>query len=285
MEWNAIHLYIHDTDYHNRFLVDFLKPEITKMEEEGILAQFFYILYWQGGNHIRFRYKSPQKECVRGRVYQVYTEFLKEYQPQKVLTKEQYYAIYSKNKENVSDITFIDDKSFCDMRYEPEIERYGGEKSISYNEKIFSLSSKYALHIRESAKGNLMKQIIGGLDMFTLALKNVSDKKMFLEYYMHFWKEFSSVEQEVLPINKIVQMYKERYTQLLAGEHRAYEEWDNGFEELLKNACEKQSAYKDESTAKNMLIASQVHMTHNRLGLMPRMECDLAKILYECECG
>ena len=83
------------------------------------------------------------------------------------LPEKAYYELYSNNKENVEDITFIPDKSARRMVYEPETERYGGPRSLPHCEKIFSLSSKYTLGIRKNSGNSVMKRIIGGLDLFT----------------------------------------------------------------------------------------------------------------------
>ena len=144
MEWNAIHFFIHDNTYHNQFLVEYLKNEIESLEKEKIIYRYFYIVYWQGGNHIRFRYKSVDERLVEERVIDCFKNFLEIYDPHYVMLEKDYYEIYSKNKENVQDITFIPDKTVRRMVYEPETERYGGVNSLSHSESIFSLSSKYA---------------------------------------------------------------------------------------------------------------------------------------------
>ena len=79
MEWNANHYFIHDSTCHNRFLTEYLKPEAEQLEKEGLLDQFFYIVYWQGGNHIRFRYQSREPETVERRMNARFESFLEGY--------------------------------------------------------------------------------------------------------------------------------------------------------------------------------------------------------------
>ena len=151
MEWNANHYFIHDSTCHNRFLTEYLKPEVEQLEMENLLDQYFYIVYWQGGNHIRFRYKSAEPAVVEKRMAERFKSFLEGYKPQYVLPEKAYYEIYSRNKENVEDLTFIPDGSIRQIAYEPETERYGGPESLPHCEQIFSLSSEYTLTLREQA--------------------------------------------------------------------------------------------------------------------------------------
>lgn len=284
MEWKAIHFFIHDNTFHNQFLVEYLKPEIECMEREQVLTQYFYIVYWQGGNHIRFRYKSVNALLVEKRVISRYKSFLEIYEPRYVMQENTYYEIYSKNKENVQDITFIPDRTVRRMRYEPEIERYGGFDSLKYSECIFSLSSKYALQIREQAGDSMMRRIIGSLDMFTLAIKGLEDKKKFLSLYRRFWSDFAPDNgRTFISVANLSAKYKERYGELMMGSGTFYIAWENGIREKMDKVCGCQTAYPDSNTAYHMILASQIHMTNNRLGIIPQMEAVLADVLYVCE--
>lgn len=284
MEWRATYFFIHDNTFHDRFLVEYLKPEIERMEKEQILIQYFYIAYWQGGNHIRFRYKSTDAKLVEKRVTAIYKKFLEIYEPRYVMQEDTYYKVYSQNKENVQDLTFVPDRSLHRMKYEPEIERYGGPDSMEYSEKIFSLSSKYALQIREQAGDSMVKRIIGALDMFTLAIKRLNNKKEFLSLYHRYWIEFVPDNgNPVISILDLCAKYKKRYKTLMMETNTFYTEWENGICEEVDKACSCQTAYPDSNTAYNMILASQIHMTNNRLGIMPQMEAVLADVLYACE--
>lgn len=284
MEWNAIHLFIHDNTYHNRFLVEYLKPEIEYLEREQILSQFFYIVYWQGGNHIRFRYKSMNALLVEERVIEVFKSFLKEYTPLYVMPEKVYYEVYSKNKENVQDIAFIPDKTVRRMIYEPETERYGGAECLQHSESIFSLSSRYALQIREQAGDSMMKRIIGSLDMFTLAIKGVEDKKKFLSLYHRYWSDFAPNNGKLLiSVSELSAKYKKRFKELMADKNPFYKDWENGIKEEMDNVCKFQTVYPDRNTAYHMILSSQIHMTNNRLGIVPQLEAVLAEVLYACE--
>lgn len=284
MEWNAIHFFIHDNTYHNQFLMEYLKPEIECMEKEQILCRYFYIVYWQGGNHIRFRYKSIDARHVEERLVARFDDFLETYVPQYVMPENVYYEIYSKNKENVQDISFVPDKTFRRMKYEPEIERYGGTDSLQHSEIIFSLSSKYALQIREQAGDSMMKRIIGSLDMFTIAIKGLEDKCSFLSLYRRYWSDFApSNGKPLISVSELSTKYRKRFKELMMEKNIFYQEWEDCIRQELDMACKCQTVYPDRNTAYHMILSSQIHMTNNRLGIVPQMEALLAEVLYACE--
>lgn len=283
MKWKAIHLYIYDITFHNVFLAEYLKPEIKRLEAEQLLTQYFYIVYWQGGNHIRFRYKSVKESEVEKRIRNCYKKFLEIYQPVYVLDEESYYRLYSNNKENVRDIFLIPDRTAKNMEYEPEYERYGGCESMVYNENLFSLSSKYALQIRAEAAGSMIKRIVGALDMFTLAIKYVKDKENFLCLYRKYWSEFAPQKgKQSISSEELSNKYKKRYTELMKHTDTCYAQWEQDIKSEMDMACACQTTYQNKEIAYSMMLASQIHMTNNRLGIMPQMEAMLADVLYTC---
>ena len=63
-----------------------------------------------------------------------------------------------------------------------------------------------------------------------------------------------------------------------------YSEWESGIREGIQRACACQTAYPDENTARHLILASQIHMTNNRLGIVPQLETVLAEVLLNvCE--
>ncbi len=280
MEWNATHFFIHDSTTHNQFLVNCFKPEIEALAKAGFLAQYFYIVYWQGGNHIRFRYKSTEPETVEKRMTAGFEKFLESYEPRYVLPEKDYYAIYSKNKENVEDITFIPDRSIRRIPYEPETDRYGGKESLEHCERIFSLSSDYALRIREQAGDSVIRRIIGALDMFTLAIKGLENPQGFLTGYRQYWSEFAPGNgKSIISAEELSVKYRKRFQELMKEAGEFYSAWETGIREGIQKACECQTSYPDADIARHLILASQIHMTNNRLGIVPQLETVLAETL------
>ena len=44
MEWNSLHLFIHDLTYHNNFLITKLKPLIEILKQKDLLEKYFFII-------------------------------------------------------------------------------------------------------------------------------------------------------------------------------------------------------------------------------------------------
>lgn len=87
----------------------------------------------------------------------------------------------------------------------------------------------------------------------------------------------------MISVSDICAKYKERYKALLAETNTFYTEWENGIRQGMDMVCEYQTAYPDADAAYHMILASQIHMTNNRLGIIPQLEAVLADVLYACE--
>lgn len=284
MEWKALHLFIHDITCHNVFLVEYLKPEIKRMEQASLLKQYFYISYWQGGNHIRFRYKSYHPEQVEVGIKACFAAFQAFYKPVYVLSETDYYGLYANNKEQVEDLTWIEDRTARSMVYEPEIERYGGSDCMIHNEALFSISSRYSLQIRKDAGSSMLRRIIGALDMFTIAMRCLQDRVTFLSHYRSYWAEFAPPGNSIaLSATELAEKYKERYKKMMQNDCEFYSEWGNAIRKEMREICKVQTTYSDAASACAMILSSQIHMTNNRLGIFPQMEAVLADVLYLCE--
>ncbi len=285
MEWEALHLFIHDQSAHNLFLSDYLGPVLESLKTNSVIKQYFFIVYWQGGNHIRVRYKTADSDLVERKIKECFREFLLSYTPRYVLSEEDYYRIYKNNKENVTDIAFVRDGSFKRMIYEPETKRYGGTKALEICEKIFEVSSDYALALRKKSGGSLIKRLVFGLDMFALAVKNLEDPDIFLQRYESYWKDFAPSEEPILNEEELVEKYKSRFARIINEEIEGYEGWSNAIDRDLKEAVSVQDSYGIENTAHLMILSSIVHMNNNRLGIAPQLESILARTLYRCMKG
>ena len=128
-----------------------------------------------------------------------------------------------------------------------------------------------------------MKRIIGGLDLFTLAVKRLRDRKPFLSLYGQYWKGFAGENKKLFSTEELAEKYKKRYDSLMEDAGDYYRDWEMGLREEMEQVCETQSVYPDQDTAEKMILASQIHMTNNRLGIVPQLEASLAEVLRTCE--
>ena len=259
MEWNSLHLFIHDLNYHNNFLITKLKPLIEILKQKDLLEKYFFIIYWQGGNHIRFRFKSKNPEIVEEKLKECFNQYLMTYEPKHVMSE----------------------KVYLDT---PEYDRYGGKEAIEYSENIFECSSEYALKIREITAGNFNQRIIIALDLFAVAISNLSNKGKFLTYYKKYWEDFSeNVKYNIISEDKLFDFYFNRYQKIISNTPEFYNDWKESININLSKAISVNNVFENKELANIMLLASHIHMNNNRLSIMPQLESILANVLLRCE--
>ena len=280
MSWRAIHFYIHDIKFHTIFLTKYLKPLIAELQQKRILRRYFYIIYWQGGNHIRFRYVSDREQEAKELLIRCYQEFLQSYVPGEVLDEATYYRIYANNKEQVTQLQWVADGQYLEIPYEPEYTRYGGTRALSYSENVFQCSSDYALCILEEAGNRFGVRLFAALDMMRIALKEIEDKEEFLIQYDQFWRKFNGQEEESeASIRKLYEKYWDQNRWAGEGRVSFYDTWQEQLHQNLTEAIRVQDTFDHGKQAKNLILASLLHMNHNRLGIYPRYESILARIM------
>lgn len=139
--WLSAHLY-YSSNLH-KFLVEAIRPFKNFVLNQGLAENYFFIRYWEKGPHIRLRFKG-NPDILHNDLKPQLNDFFENYYskfPSKRTDKENLYKKYFK-----SDI-FFPNNSVQYIDYEPEIERYGGEKGILISEKLFEMSSDAALEI------------------------------------------------------------------------------------------------------------------------------------------
>jgi thiopeptide-type bacteriocin biosynthesis protein len=257
-----------------------LKPLIEELEKKGYLKKYFYIIYWQGGNHIRFRYLTENEKEVKGRLLSCFNEFKQIYEPTEVMDEATYYKLFANNKEEVKELRWIEDGKILEASYEPEYIRYGGRMAIDYSENVFQCSSSYALDILEEVKNNYGLKLFAALDMMGMALNNIDPKEDFLKQYDNFWRDFNEQKEEPeSKIEELFEKYKHYYERTRERNSEFYSAWKEQLCKNLDEAVRVQDTFDNEWQAKNLILASLLHMNHNRLGIYPRYESIMARIM------
>lgn len=283
MEWYSKHLFIHDNAYHDEFLTEYLKPFVNMLLIKNKIDKFFFIRYWQGGPHIRFRYKANAeygREIDRD-LDTIFKDFLESYVPKNLPSKEKYNEAFSGNKEGVENLYWYEDKTIASIDYERELSRYGGQPAIEYSEDIFNISSNMALTILEKSKSMDTLKIIGALDLMVTALSITEHKEEFLKQYSYFWSNFTGSNKEHSDlVDNLVAIYEKRYLYIISSNYEnEYKPWKEALSTNFYSICKNQTSYKSEAEARSLILASHIHMTNNRIGLVPQYESILAKVI------
>ncbi|MGF2614465.1 hypothetical protein FZC84_14135 [Rossellomorea vietnamensis] len=285
MEWNSRHIFIHDMTYHDLFLKEYLIPFLD--ERKDAVARFFFIRYWQGGPHIRFRYQSSGPELLDVSLENTLQLFKKRYQPQFKLSKEAYYQEHSFDggRPPEEELYWIEDMSIKEIPYKPEYERYGGKEIMAFSESIFHQTSKMALYKLRETKGpiSLSSKLLLACDFFLMMLDYLTEKEQeeLLVQYELFWSRFDKkgqIRQE--QIQKFRTLF---WKQKSISNSSVFNRFEREIEEINKNVASIIDAGKRDKLP--YLIFSYIHMYNNRIGLPPNLESSAAKILKKTKEG
>lgn len=122
--WISIYLF-YDYDL-SLLLVKLVIPLVNQWTKKKLITNYFFIRYWEEGQHIRLRIKTENKLSENS----IKNEVIKIYKQEFLNTK--YY-------DDTFNVLF--------QPYEPEINRYGGREATQFAELFFEYHSKIYLSI------------------------------------------------------------------------------------------------------------------------------------------
>lgn len=267
--WLSYHIFIHDFTEHDRFIKQFLYPYIQK---NSSITAFFFIRYWQGGPHIRFRCKAADGEAIRADLQEQVQLFSQQYSPKQALTPELFYENHSFDgvQPDSKDLYWMPDLHVANISYVPEFDRYGEGECMVLSEKVFEQSSRAAgtalLKIPDNhllLKTALAYTVFQQVDRFVQGAGFESLKNT----YKDFW-QFQ--KKDHISYDKIWSRLKHFWQQ----DPAANEKWEKviceeavqSFQHLLGTAS------KVSPLAFRYIVMSQLHMFNNRIGLPPEFE-------------
>lgn len=272
MNWTSYHIFIHNTDFQDEFLRSHLYPLIKRHQ----INEYFFIRYWQGGPHIRFRFKSFHTKEIYYDLCTELNKFRENYIGIK-LDKDTFYEHQNMFGEIVTekDLYWFEDLSIQEITYHPELERYGGPQLMQTSESCFNLSSEISLYRINKLKSNNLKFILS-LDFINtlISLLPSEHQFQFLNKYSSFWSNFESsnfdYENLILQFGKL---FSSKNAQL----HKTYDKHEVFLLGRLFNTLKNLSIEEPEKIYS--IIFSHIHMHNNRMGVPPYLESSLANIL------
>lgn len=276
--WNSKHIFIHDYKLIETFLENYLLNYI----EENKPDEWFFIRYWQGGPHIRLRYKIKDynhKVKFENGLYKLVNKFREEnlnHQFQNPSYDERIIVL-----EKVSDLKVYSNFSIEDIDYIPEINRYGGSDAMQYSENLFHESSKMASFLIRNV--HWQKRYVIAFDLMYYGYKIVErlglidSKVKFFQNYNNVWKQF----QDNKGMKSYIEILKGRLDKLEGSGKpiSVYDEYLNKIESIFSSIIKTQGTFKREEIF--YIMISHIHMLNNRLGLSPQNEYLLSKVFME----
>jgi hypothetical protein len=134
--------YLYRTGSWQTFLTEAVNPFVTAALAEGLAEQFFFIRYGERGPHIRLRLKGERstiEQRLKPRLESYFLDYFAANPTQRVDPPELNDLPPEQQWFPNDSIQFID--------YEPEVKRYGGPTGILIAEKQFEASSRAVLSI------------------------------------------------------------------------------------------------------------------------------------------
>lgn len=195
---NWLCLYIYIRPPFKNLLVNCLLPIKEELEDRKLLNNFFFIIYYENGSHIRYRLSFFELEKLH------------EY---KGLVSERILKFIEENGYENSSIT----DNFIHLgEYEPEYNRYGGLDGIKIAENIFNLSSITILKVmKKSITWNYNASIINAVKLNYIMLLNLTTSNQetlnFFVYNYYRWVIFNDRKLAVRPLIKNLHAYYINY--------------------------------------------------------------------------
>ncbi|MBU5467371.1 thiopeptide-type bacteriocin biosynthesis protein [Virgibacillus sp. MSJ-26] len=275
--WISKHIFIHDYQLIDTYLKDVLLP----LADKELSGSYFFIRYWDGGPHVRIRYKEKKNK----------TDNSFEYKLQWSLEQ---FRIENKNWDFK---TVIDDErventegkgsgishpnfSIQSIDYNPEYLRYGGQSVMNISEEIFKASSEFASSIIQQVSRNKRYQIAFDV-MYECGrliekMGLIQNLKQFYQDYFMVWIEFQNqpdFEQLKKALIKRAGQLENKDTL------KPYRPYLSFLEEKMNQIRKNQSVYKEHEIF--YIAISHMHMLNNRLGVSPDYEYIFSKILFD----
>lgn len=267
--WHSKHLFIHDFGLIDRFLGSHLFSVIDAVTPD----QWFFIRYWQGGPHIRLRYRfedSGRKKRFDALLSERMEAFGKEHGNHPF--REVSYDRRIVDLEGVSDLDVHPNFSIRDIPYQPEWARYGGPVAMAESELLFHRSSEMAKTIIDSLEWP--KRYVVAFDLMQYSF-GVAEKigmtrseEEFFSSYHKVWESFGAGPQHEA-VRKALEkrMDKNRARQEVPD---VYREYLTVLETAMARILDIQNTYRAEDV--HYLMVSHIHMLNNRLGVSPENE-------------
>jgi hypothetical protein len=262
--WTSKHIFIHDYQLIEIFLKDYLFPYIDRQT-----LSYFFIRYWDGGPHIRLRYKNQAENFEEG-IEKLMMEFQMTYKDHPF--QEVSYDAAIVETEEVQPAAPFPNFSVQTIDYVPELYRYGGADVMDLSEELFECSSRFASHIIQ--KLTRSQRYVLAIDMMYKCAKIAEelgyfdDFEKFFRAYREIWIQFEGAELD----SSIQQAITSRINRLQNGECslHLYQTYLETFRALIEQIKIKQTTM--EPKYAYYIVISHLHMLNNRLGISPEFE-------------
>lgn len=306
-DWFALHIFLSDAAAADRFLLDWVTPQVRQLMGNGSASGWFFLRYWEGGPHLRVRLRGLSP-AARTQLLADARAAVPAYLSAQPPTREAYYRnhFFDGQPMDLAQLPWYDEGSVEVLPYEPEWRRYGGTAGLPVNEQLFDLGSTLALGLVRASPGDVSRRLqlaASLMPLFALAWQSdLAGVARFLDDYVAYWslssaqvKAFNAPAHAPAPTAEQCQRLAQQLqgardgatvrspaALLMAGLDAALAQWAIQRHQGLLVSPITGAPVADDAQhrlALQAMLASQLHMLNNRLGLAPMQEVALARSL------
>ncbi|SUN58087.1 thiopeptide-type bacteriocin biosynthesis domain [Streptococcus hyointestinalis] len=257
---------------------------LNKWASKEKFTCFFFIRYWEGGPHIRFRIKTAESS---NKDYCKILSNLLELELSNsnvILTKEHYYKGHKLDGKEIplENLPWYDNNSIISIPYVRENERYGGREVIEKAETVFYHSSRLVSTMLEDCINcHMMVRMLFYIFVYEQVKIAIIDRKIDFDFE-HFYANCFSYW------NKLYDLKNEHYIgDVIDSIERSFEKKEEKIKTIfsiiqpeirdlfitnLMEYLEKVCQLRGKKMMRSVLF-SQMHMFANRLGIPIEYEC------------
>ncbi|XCB29009.1 lantibiotic dehydratase C-terminal domain-containing protein [Arcanobacterium hippocoleae] len=262
MEWHAFHAWCHSIEAQERLAVHLFGGH--KLDSD-----WFFIKYWVGGPHLRVRTRSQRVHEALLRKAQEWLD--REEVPS--LDRNEFYSrvnLFGEDIDDVDELPWFPSGTVLEMPYYPELDRYMGLNHITASERAFQHSSALAVAAFATPHSPSARVALGGLTLWGLAQAHDIATADFFQRYAEFWNHIAGKETDRILSPKSANTICSRIVSgqtRLARVDRCVSAMTGKLAPVIADIT---------PTEATLLIASHMHMTNNRLSVLPAAEAALA---------
>ncbi|MFB4286205.1 thiopeptide-type bacteriocin biosynthesis protein [Nonomuraea sp. ATR24] len=263
--WTSLHCFLHwDAERNDAFLTGSAGPLLDSLRADGLLEDWFFIRYGEGGPHLRVRARAvADPEGLRQALASLVGD-----------------AGFP-GAEFPGAEGWTPHGTVAEIAYEPETERYGGAEAISVAEEVFCRSSEIVL---EALRGSPPSRMNTALPlMYATALGLGLDERAcaaWLRRHAAAWR--LAVDTPKLPpavplarAEAMLARQRDKVLGVLAGTRAAVRDGDGLAARWAQVVARADAELADRGVTAGRRLAvwaSQLHMLCNRLGVQPDEE-------------
>ncbi|MEU7929929.1 thiopeptide-type bacteriocin biosynthesis protein [Micromonospora echinofusca] len=300
--WSALHVHLHaGSDSTEAVLREHIVPATTDLLARGEISSWFFVRYWEGGPHLRWRVADATPETVRRMRAGLVEAVAALPPPARELRPADWYAQFGVHTSDRADVGhgagggpelgWHPHGTVLEQPYRPEVDRYGGPDAIGAAEELFAASSRVAVALLDAPPARRRSTTVDLLFAFlTASGLDGHEAVRFLRGYANGWTLVpESRGQDLGPAlvaaerdfhaDPSVYPARQRLIADIVARGRGASTSVNYWADEVAAYVERLRALDGQGRLRGTVpgvLSSQLHMLHNRLGLSIPAECHLA---------